>query len=103
MARRVLYHLHLDVTDETKELFVTEELPDTESLNLTPEVQVLATYSVDTDYDFGSIRIEDEILDMHEEGLSTSPGIVKIADFYYSKKDLTFSAPTKGVYDEFRP
>lgn len=86
MARRVLYHLHLDVTDETQELTVTEELPETATLDLIPEIQVLATYSVDTDYDFGSIRVEDSILDMHEDGLSTSPGIVKIADFYYSKK-----------------
>lgn len=100
---RSLYHLVVDILDENQELKVLEETPTSKPLSLDMNAKVLATYSVDNSHDFGSIRVEDSILDMHEADLTSDTAIVKVADFYYSKKDLNFNVPTNGAYDEFTP
>ena len=100
---RSLYHLHFNIEDETQELQVTEENLKARPLSLDMNAHVIATYSVDNNHDFGSIRIEDAILDMHEAELTIDTGIVKIADGFYSKNDVSFSIPTNGEYNEFVP
>lgn len=99
---RSLYYLVVDLLDETQELKVVEE-SSSAPLSLDMNAKVLATYSVDNSHDFGSIRIEDSILDMYEADLTSDTGINKIADFYYSKKDLNFKVPSNGDYDVFIP
>lgn len=100
---RSIYHLHYDIADETQELQVTEEVQTIRPLSLDMNAHVVATYSVDNSHDFGSIRIEDAILDMHEADLTIDTAIVKIADGFYTKKDINFSVPENGAYDEFKP
>lgn len=55
-------------------------------LESSPTANVIATYSVDNDYDFGSVTVVDTILDMYEQGLRTSPGVHKLTDGFYTRQ-----------------
>jgi hypothetical protein len=85
---RSLYHLIFDLADPDKTLIVAEETPESPCYDSQPSTVVLATYSVDNDYDFGSITVEDAIIEMHENELSMDNGIVKLMDGYYTKNGV---------------
>ena len=96
---RSIYHLIYDLKDPDKTLIVAEETQEIPGYDSQPNIVVLATYSVDNDYDFGSIAIEDTILEMHENDLSTDSGIVKLMDGYYTKNGLfSFSKKVSNDY-----
>lgn len=83
---QVIWYLHNDIS-VPEDLHVSEGTVDIAyGLESNPFANVIATYSVDDDYDFGSITIQDAILDMHEERLRTSPGIHKLTDGFYVKQ-----------------
>ena len=52
-----------------------------------------SVYLVDNDYDFGSISVEDLIIDLHNENLPNYPSITKVKDKlkYFYAIDATYS------------
>lgn len=85
MAQSIWY-LHNDIMSP-QDLHVTEGTVEVAyGLETSPSANVLATYSVDEDYDFGSITVSDTILDMHEQCLRTVPGVHKLTDGFYVKQ-----------------
>lgn len=80
-----IWYLYNDIT-APEELLVVEGTAEVSAgIESSPSANVIATYSVDEDYDFGSITVQDTILDMHDERLRTVPGVHKLTDGFYTK------------------
>lgn len=81
-----IWYLHNDILSP-EDLHVTEGTVEVaHGLEASPSANVIATYAVEDDYDFGSITVVDTILDMYEQGLRTAPGVHKLTDGFYVKQ-----------------